>query len=82
VNNLTFTYLDSERENRLIAEGRECFAIAFESAPHKSSTPEMKTMNTSGWYVGMRHIIKTFGKEGYMDSFSPSYFDRKHPTPF
>jgi hypothetical protein len=75
VNNLTFTYLDSERENRLIAEGRECFAIAFESAPHKSSIPEMKTMNTSGWYVGMRHIIKTFGKEGYMNSFSPSYFD-------
>lgn len=75
VNNLTFTYLDSDRVNRLNAVGRECFAIAFESAPHKSSVPEMKTMNTSGWYVGMRHIIKTFGKIGYMNSFSPSYFD-------
>ena len=23
----------------------------------------------------MRHIIMTFGKDGYMESFSPSYFD-------
>jgi hypothetical protein len=75
VNNLNFTYLDSERENRLIANGRDCFSIAFEVAPHKSDIPEMKTMNTSNWYIGMRHIIMTFGKEGYMESFSPSYFD-------
>lgn len=75
VNNLCFTYLDPERENRLIAKGRECFSIAFEVAPHKSDIPELKTMNTSSWYVGMRHIIMVFGKDGYMESFSPSYFD-------
>lgn len=75
VNNLCFTYLDPERENRLIANGRECFSIAFEVAPHKSDIPELKTMNTSSWYVGMRNIIMVFGKDGYMESFSPSYFD-------
>ena len=75
VNNLTFTYLDSERENVLNANGRDCFSKAFEVASHKSNKPEMKTMNTSGWYIGMRNIIKVYGKEGYLDSFSPSNFD-------
>ncbi len=75
VNNLTFSYLDSEKEHSLIAKGRECFFIAFDVAPHKSSIPDMKTLNTSGWYIGMRHMIMSFGKEGYMCTFSPSYFD-------
>lgn len=75
VNNLTLTYLDSERENVLHANGRDCFSKAFEVAPHKSNKPEMKTLNTSGWYIGMRNIIKVFGKEGYKKSFSPSNFD-------
>jgi len=75
VNNLSFTYLNDDRTERLYSNGRECFSIAFESAPHKSDLQEMKTMNTSGWYIGMRHIIMTFGKDGYMESFSPSYFD-------
>lgn len=75
VNNLSFTYLNRDKERRLSANGRECFSIAFESAPHKSEIQDMSTMNTSGWYIGMRNIIKTFGKEGYMESFSPPYFD-------
>ncbi len=75
VNNLTFNYLDSEREHHLMAKGRECFSIAFDVAPHKSEIPDLKTMNTSSWYVGMRHVIKTFGKEGYMNTFSPPSFD-------
>jgi len=75
VNNLTFTYLDTDRRNGLIANGRECFSIAFESAPHQYKEIDFKTLNTSGWFIGMRSIIVSFGHDGYMEVSSPSYFD-------
>ena len=81
VNNLSFTYLNDDRTERLYSNGRECFSIAFESAPHKSDLQEMKTMNTSGWYIGMRHIIMTFGKDGYMESFVSGHF-RPYCVPY
>ena len=75
INNLTFNYLDEDREHRKNVKGREAFSIAFEVAPHKSDRVDFNTLNTSGWFTGMRGIIKSFGHEGYMEVFSPSYFD-------
>ena len=75
VNNLTFTYLNDEHTAQLSVSGRKAFSVAFEVAPHKAEKTDFKTMNTDGWYQGMRRIIYAHGIEGYTDSFSPSYFD-------
>lgn len=75
VNNLTFKYLSNDLKEVKIATGRESFFIAFEQAPHKIGLPDYNTMNTSGWYMGMRSVIKSHGVEGYMNSHSPTCFD-------
>lgn len=75
VNSITFTYYDKETNSIQTVTGRNAFYVAFEVASHKSNLPDMKSFNTSGWYRGMRNIIKCHGMNGYMETFSPTYFD-------
>lgn len=75
VNSITFTYFDKETNSIQTVTGRNAFYVAFEVASHKSNLPDMKSFNTSGWYRGMRNIIKCHGMNGYMETFSPTYFD-------
>ena len=59
---------------RTIVTGRELFRTAFEEVPHytyrDSILPGEKMR-----YIGMRNLLANIGMKGYMDSFTPSYFD-------
>ena len=88
--NLSFSYMEDHSQKeyyadgesptfevnppRTIVTGRELFRTAFEEVPHytyrDSILPGEKMR-----YIGMRNLLANIGMKGYMDSFTPSYFD-------
>lgn len=74
VNNISYSYIDI-RENRHIVKGREVFYDSFEVAIHKTKLQDWNPVHVNHKYVGMRDIIRSLGKEGYYESFTPTYFD-------
>lgn len=60
---------------RTIVTGRELFRTAFEEVPHYSFYRDSILPGEKMRYIGMRNLLANIGMKGYMDSFTPSYFD-------
>lgn len=78
-NQLTFSYAEDNQHydyakkyngNNVVLRGRELFRSAFEDVPHY-------TMNASDRIKrkGMRGLLTYKGMGGYMESYTPTYFD-------
>lgn len=74
VNNITYSYKDLAGVPRTV-KGREAFYDSFEVALHETKLQDWNPVHIDHKYIGMRDIIKSFGYSGYMDSFTPTYFD-------
>lgn len=62
-------------QKRSIIVGRELFWHAFEEVPHYYKVVDTILPDGTMKVNGMRGLLKAKGMEGYMDSFTPSYFD-------
>lgn len=60
---------------RTIITGRELFRTAFEEVPHYTDYDGHFLPSRKVKLAGMRNLLVRKGMEGYMDSFTPSYFD-------
>lgn len=74
VNNISYSYIDI-LDKRHTVKGREVFHDSFEVAIHNTKLQDWNPTHINHKYVGMRDIIKSLGKEGYYESFTPTYFD-------
>ena len=74
VNNVTYSYKDISEVPHTV-KGREAFYDSFEVAIHQTKLQDWNPVHINHHYVGMRDIIKSLGYDGYMESFSPTYFD-------
>lgn len=74
VNNITYSYKDISGEGHTV-KGREAFYDSFEVAEHETKLPDWHPTHINHHYVGMRDIIRSLGYDGYMESFTPTYFD-------
>ena len=74
VNNITYSYKDISGKVHTV-KGREAFYDSFEIAEHESKLPDWNPTHINHQYVGMRDIIQSLGYDGYMESFTPTYFD-------
>lgn len=74
VNNITYSYKDISGKVHTV-KGREAFYDSFEIAEHKTNLPDWNPTHINHQYVGMRDIIQSLGYDGYMESFTPTYFD-------
>lgn len=75
VNNISYSYHDYTTKNTVTIKGREAFYVSFETAPHTPSITSWNPEYENRPYQGMSEVIGVLGKEGYMDAFTPSYFD-------
>ena len=75
VNNITYSYQDVDVEKIVTVKGRESFYVSFETAPHRPGITSWNPKYENRPYQGMSEVISMLGKEGYMDAFTPSYFD-------
>lgn len=60
---------------RTIITGRELFRTTFEEVPHYISYRDSILPDGMIRLIGMRKLLAKKGMKGYMDSFTPSYFD-------
>lgn len=74
VNNITYSYKDISGKVHTV-KGREAFYDSFEIAEHETKLPDWNPIHINHQYVGMRDIIQSLGYDGYMESFTPTYFD-------
>lgn len=74
VNNITYSYKDISGKVHTV-KGREAFYDSFEIAEHETKLPDWNPTHINHQYVGMRDIIQSLGYDGYMESFTPTYFD-------
>ena len=74
VSSISYTYVDYKKDYATVT-GREAFYESFEVAPHKCDIPDWNPVHLNNEYKGMRELIRGHGLDGYMDSFTPSYFD-------
>lgn len=74
VNNITYSYKDIHGRDYTV-KGREAFYQSFEVAEHKTKLSDWNPAHINHQYVGMRDIIQSLGYDGYMESFTPTYFD-------
>lgn len=75
VNNITYSYQDVDVKKIVTVKGRESFYVSFETAPHRPGITSWNPEYENRPYQGMSEVIRILGKEGYMDAFTPSYFD-------
>lgn len=67
---------DQESVQRITISGREVFRIAFEEVPHFTSVKEDSILPKGMTKcMGMRELLGYKGMSGYLDSFTPTYFD-------
>lgn len=74
VNNISYSYNDISGRSHTV-KGREAFYESFETAIHNTKLTDWNPVHISNQYIGMRDIIRSIGYEGYMESFTPTYFD-------
>ena len=74
VNNITYSYKYISGEVHTV-KGREAFYDSFEIAEHKTKLQDWHPTHINHQYIGMRDIIQSLGYDGYMESFTPTYFD-------
>lgn len=74
INNITYSYKDLAGVPHTV-KGREAFYKSFEVALHETELQDWNPVHINHKYEGMRDIIKTFGYAGYLDAFTPTYFD-------
>ena len=75
VNNISYSYQDKEIDKIVSIRGREAFYVSFDMAPHRLGISSWNPEYENRPYQGMSEVISVLGKEGYMDAFTPSYFD-------
>lgn len=75
VNNITYSYQEVDIEKIVTVKGRDSFYVSFETAPHRPGITSWNPEYENRPYHGMSEVISMLGKEGYMDAFTPSYFD-------
>lgn len=90
-NNLEFSYMEDNSSRRYIEEdeldtmlctslrktisGRDMFRAVFEDVPHYAIVRDSMLPDGRICMNGMRRVLGSKGMKGYMDSFTPSYFD-------
>lgn len=74
VNNINYSYKDVVGKAHTV-KGRAAFYDSFEVAIHETKLQDWRPTHINNQYVGMRDIIRSFGYEGYMEAFTPTYFD-------
>lgn len=74
VNNITYSYKSLSDEVHTV-KGREAFYESFEVAVHETKLQDWNPVHINHKYVGMRDIIRSLGYAGYMESYTPTYFD-------
>ena len=62
-------------QKRSVIVGRELFRHAFEEVPHYYKVVATILPDCTRKIYGMRGLLNKKGLDGYMDSFTPSYFD-------
>jgi len=75
VNNISYSYQDIDIEKTVTVRGREAFYVSFEEAPHRPGITSWDPHYENQPYRGMDDVIRVLGKEGYMEAYTPSYFD-------
>lgn len=89
--NLSFSYMENTdckeyypegdepayplEQKRSVIVGRELFRHAFEEVPHYFKVVNAILPDGTMKVNGMRGLLNKKGMKGYMDSFTPSYFD-------
>lgn len=89
--NLSFSYMENTdckdyypegdgpaipiNQKRSVIVGRELFRHAFEEVPHYYKVVDTILPDGTMKANGMRGLLNKKGMKGYMDSFTPSYFD-------
>ena len=75
VNNISYSYQDIEKDKTVTVKGRDAFYVSFEEAPHRPGITSWDPLYENQPYRGMDDVIRLLGKEGYMQAYTPSYFD-------